>query len=131
MYIYTYIFTYKYIYSHTQVATSSVADTCAGIVWRMEVYAYGVWRYMRMAYGNIYVWRMEAYAHGYGLGASKETDLWEVCKRCASSCGGASACRADAPVMPPATCNPSQCTSNTSQSVVSCNALQCVVSCNA
>jgi len=49
MYIYTYIFTYKYIYSHTQMATSSVADISAGIVLRMEVYAYGVWRYMRIA----------------------------------------------------------------------------------
>ena len=42
MYIYTYIFTYKYIYSHTQVATWSVADICAGMVWRMA-YAIGVW----------------------------------------------------------------------------------------
>ena len=56
MYIYTYIFTYKYIYSHTQVATSSVADISTGIVWRMA-YAIGVWP---MQYAVSYgVWRMQ------------------------------------------------------------------------
>jgi len=87
-YVYICTFTHTYLHINTYIA--------------IHRWVHGVLRiYAQVWYG---VWPMH-YAYAYALGASKETDLWEVCNRCASSSGGASACRADARVMPPATCN--------------------------